>query len=68
MNTSVQQAPQQVLEGKSAIVVKQQKHNNQDVIYLFYSAGKYETKSLFEQSVKSCKGFSIAGKTVAKDL
>lgn len=30
--------------------------------------GQYEKKSLFENSIKSCKGFSLGVKTIIKDL
>ncbi len=36
--------------------------------FLFISAGQYAQRSLFESSVKSCKGFSLGIKTVTKDL
>lgn len=30
--------------------------------------GQYQKKSLFDESVKSCKGFSLGVKTIIKDL
>lgn len=35
---------------------------------LFNKAGQYQKKSLFDESVKSCKGFSLGVKTIIKDL
>lgn len=35
---------------------------------MFDLAGQYEQKSLFEETVKSCSGFSLGAKVIIKDL